>query len=133
MRKVLTAVAAAALIGVTALASSSPAEAWGRWGWGWGPGPFWGGVAAGAVVGGAIAASPYYYRPYYPYGYYGYGPGYGYGIDAGRYGMDMLGSVRASKHAIGTLVSKSAPTRGLTALASGGKVRAPNFRQRSPI
>jgi len=78
MRKILTAVAAAALIGVTALASSSPAEAWGRWGWGWGPGPFWGGLAAGAVVGGAIAASPYYYRPYYPYGYYGYGPGYGY-------------------------------------------------------
>jgi hypothetical protein len=78
MRKILTAVAAAALIGVTALASSSPAEAWGRWGWGWGPGPFIGGLAAGAVVGGAIAASPYYYRPYYPYGYYGYGPGYGY-------------------------------------------------------
>jgi len=79
MRKVLTAVAAAAIIGLTALASSSPAEAWGRWGWGpgwgwrggwgWGPGPFWGGVAAGAVVGGAIAAAPYY-----PYGYY-----YGYG------------------------------------------------------
>jgi hypothetical protein len=78
MRKILTAVAAAALIGVTALASSSPAEAWGQWGWGWGPGPFWGGLAAGAVVGGAIAASPYYYRPYYPYAYYGYGPGYGY-------------------------------------------------------
>jgi hypothetical protein len=75
MRKILTAVAAAALIGVTALASSSPANAWGRWGWGWGPGPFWGGVAAGAVVGGAIAASPYYYRPYYPYPYYGYGYG----------------------------------------------------------
>jgi len=78
MRKILTGVAAAAIIGLTALASSSPAEAWGRWGWGgwgWGPGPFWGGVAAGAVVGGAIAAAPYYpyYRPYYPYGYGYYG------------------------------------------------------------
>jgi hypothetical protein len=65
MRKILTALVAAAIIGATALATSSPADAWVRRGWGWGPGPFWGGVAAGAVVGGALAA-PYYYRPY-PY------------------------------------------------------------------
>jgi hypothetical protein len=79
MRKILTAVVIAATLGLTALATSSPADAWwrggwGGWGWrggwGWGPGPFWGGVAAGAVVGGALAA-PYYYRGYYPYGYYG--------------------------------------------------------------
>jgi hypothetical protein len=79
MRKSLTALAAAAVIGLTALATSNPANAWGRWGpgwgwhggWGWGPGPF----VAGAVVGGALAA-PYYYRgyPYGPYGYYGCRP-----------------------------------------------------------
>jgi len=75
MRKVLTALVASALIGATALATSSPANAW------WVPWPFfWGGVAAGAIVGGTLAA-PYYYGPH-PY-YYGpaygpyYGPGYG--------------------------------------------------------
>jgi hypothetical protein len=76
MRKILTALAAAAAIGATVLATSGTAEA--RWGWGWGPGPFWGGLAAGAIVGGALAA-PYYggYYGYYPYGPYRpyYGPG----------------------------------------------------------
>jgi hypothetical protein len=77
MRKILTAVAVAAIVGLTALATSSPADAWwrggwgGGWGWrggwGWGPGPF----VAGAVVGGALAA-PYYYGAYGPYGPYGY-------------------------------------------------------------
>jgi hypothetical protein len=75
MKKILTAVVVAATLGLTALATSSPADAWWRggpgWGWrggwGWGPGPF----VAGAVVGGALAA-PYYYRGYYPYGPYGY-------------------------------------------------------------
>jgi len=69
MRKILTAVAMAATLGLTALATSSPAAAWGRWGWGWWPAPF----VAGAVVGGALAAAPYYgYYPYYPYGPYPY-------------------------------------------------------------
>jgi hypothetical protein len=80
MRKILTAVAIAATLGLTALATSSPADAWWRGGWGgwgwrggccWGPGPF----IAGAAVGAAVAA-PYYYRGYYPYGpgpYYGPG------------------------------------------------------------
>jgi hypothetical protein len=73
MRKILTALVASALIGATALTTSSPANA-GGWPF------FWGGVAAGAIVGGALAAP--YYRPY-PYYYYGpgygpyYGPGYG--------------------------------------------------------
>lgn len=78
MRKILTAVAVIATLGLTALATSSPADAWWRGGWGgggwgwrggccWGPGPF----VAGAVVGGALAA-PYYYRGGYPYGPYGY-------------------------------------------------------------
>jgi hypothetical protein len=72
MRKILTAVAIAATLGLTALATSSPASAWWRGGWGWwGPGPF----VAGAVVGGALAAAPYYngYYPYGPYPYYGPG------------------------------------------------------------
>jgi len=75
MRKILTAVAIAATLGLTALATSSPADAWWRGGWGWrggwwGPGPF----VAGAVVGGALAAAPYYgYYPYGPYPYYGPG------------------------------------------------------------
>jgi hypothetical protein len=73
MKKILTAVVAAATLGVAVLATSGTAEArWGR-GWGWrGPGPVIGGFVAGAVVGSALAA-PYYY----PYGYYGpypYGP-----------------------------------------------------------
>jgi hypothetical protein len=73
MRKILTALVASALIGATALTTSSPANAW--WGWGW---PFfWGGVAAGTVVGGALAAPYYRSYPYGPsYGPY-YGPGYG--------------------------------------------------------
>jgi len=69
MRKILTALVAAASISGAAIATSSSAEAW----WGWGPGAVVSGVIAGAVVGSAIASRPYYY----PYGYYGYGYGYG--------------------------------------------------------
>lgn len=67
MKKIVTALVAAATIAVAAMATSGSADArpWGR-GWGWGPGPFIGGLAAGAIIGGALAA-PYYY----PYGYYG--------------------------------------------------------------
>jgi hypothetical protein len=70
MRKILTALVAAATIGVAALAASAPAQAWrgGGWGWGWGLGGF----AAGAIVGSALAA-PYYYPPY-AYGPYPYAP-----------------------------------------------------------
>jgi len=88
MKKILTAVILAATLGVTALATSSPADAWwrGGWGWGWGwrggccwgPGPWVAGaVVGGAAVGAAAAASrPYYYPGYYPYGPYPYyGPG----------------------------------------------------------
>ena len=78
MRKILTALVAAAAVASAAVATSSTADA--RWyGRGWGPGPFfWGGLAAGAVVGGALAAPYYYgggYYPYAPYPYYGPGPG----------------------------------------------------------
>jgi len=68
MNTIRNAVLAAAIIGATALATLSPANAW----WGrWGPGPFfWGGVAAGAVTG-AVVGSAIASRPYYPYGYYG--------------------------------------------------------------
>jgi hypothetical protein len=71
MRKILTALLAAASISGAAIATSSNAEAWRGW---WLPGAVAGGVVAGAVVGSAIAS-----RPYYPYGYYGYGPGPYYG------------------------------------------------------
>ena len=61
MRKTLTALLAAASLGIAAVPSlPSPAEA--RWGWGWGG--FGVGLATGAIIGGALA------RPYYPY--YGY-------------------------------------------------------------
>jgi hypothetical protein len=80
MRKTLTALLAAASLGIAAVPSlPSPAEA--RWGWG----GFGVGLATGAIIGGALAR-PYY--PYYPYyGYYGgyyapayyYPPYYGYG------------------------------------------------------
>ena len=66
MRQIRNGLVASVIVGATALATLSPANAW----WGRGPGPFWGGMAAGvvtgAIVGSAIA------RPYYPYGYYGY-------------------------------------------------------------
>ena len=76
MKRILTALVAAATLAGAALTSSAPAEAYWRggygWhggGWGWrGGGWGWGlgGFAAGAVVGAALA-SPYYG---YPYGYY---------------------------------------------------------------
>ena len=77
MRKILTALVAAATIAAAAMATSGTAEAQWRRGWGWGPGPFFGGLVAGAIIGGALAPRPYYYPPY---GYYGppyryYGPG----------------------------------------------------------
>jgi hypothetical protein len=83
MRKTLTAVAAAATIGVATVAAPTTADA--RWGW-WGPAL--GAFAVGAIVGGALAR-PYYYGgyyggyypaySYYPAGYYGYyAPAYSY-------------------------------------------------------
>lgn len=90
MRKTLTAIAAAATIGVATLASPTTADA--RWGW-WGPAL--GGFAVGAIVGGALAR-PYYYGgyyggyypaySYYPAGYYGYyAPTYSYSYAAPAY------------------------------------------------
>jgi hypothetical protein len=49
MKRMLTALIAAATVASAALATSAPAEA--RWGWGWGWGL--GGFAAGAVIGSA--------------------------------------------------------------------------------
>ena len=72
MRKAPLALAAAAVLGLTALAAPSPAEAHWRGG-GFFPGVA-GGLLAGAVIGG-IASSAYAYGPGYGYGY---GPGYGY-------------------------------------------------------
>jgi len=80
MRKTLTALAAAATIGITAVAAPTTASA--QWGhhWGWGApvaaGVF-GGLAAGALIGSAFGA------PYaYPYGAYAYDTGYGYPVGA---------------------------------------------------
>jgi hypothetical protein len=72
MRKASLALAAAAVVGLTAMAAPAPAEAHWRGG-GWGPG-LAGGLIAGAVIGG-IASNAYAYGPGYGY----YGPGYGYG------------------------------------------------------
>ena len=75
MRKAIMALATVATIGCTALATTSPAQAyWRGGGWGgWGPG-LAAGLIGAAVIGG-IASSAYAYGP--GYGYYGY-PGYGY-------------------------------------------------------
>jgi hypothetical protein len=70
MKKTVLALATAATIGVSALVTPSPAQAWRG---GWGPG-LAAGLIGAAVIGG-IASSAYAYGP--GYGYYG-GPGYGY-------------------------------------------------------
>jgi|SRR5450432_671480 hypothetical protein len=89
-KKAVLVLATAATIGITALVTSSPAQAW-RGGWGgWRAGPA-GGVIAGTVIGGIVAGVPahgpgycYYRGPddYYARGAY-YGPwcymGYQYG------------------------------------------------------
>jgi hypothetical protein len=65
MNRIRNAVLTAAIIGATAFATLSPANAW----WRRGSGPFfWGGVAAGAVTGAVVgsAVAPYTYGPY-PY------------------------------------------------------------------
>jgi hypothetical protein len=73
VKKTALVLATAAVVGLSAMAAPSPAEA--RWrGGGFGPG-IAGGLIAGAVIGG-IASSAYGYGPGYGYGY-GY-PGYGY-------------------------------------------------------
>src|SRR5580700_3046634 len=61
MKKILAGLLGVTLIGATALATTTSAEArWGGWGgWGWGVGGF----AAGAVIGSALTA------PYYGYAY----------------------------------------------------------------
>ena len=87
MKKAVLVLATAATIGITALVTPSPAQAW-RGGWRAGPA---GGVIAGTVIGGIVAGVPahgpgycYYRGPsdYYPRGAY-YGPwcymGYQYG------------------------------------------------------
>ena len=74
MRKILTALVAAATVAGAIATTTGTADArYYRGGWGWGPGPLIGGFAAGALIGSALAG-PYYY----PYGYYRgpyYGPG----------------------------------------------------------
>ena len=57
MKRILTALVAAATLAGAAVASSAPAEA--RWGWGWGLGGF----AAGAVIGSATRSIPIPRRP----------------------------------------------------------------------
>jgi hypothetical protein len=67
VKRTLTALAAAATIGVAAVAIPQQADA--HWhGGGWHGGAFVGGLAAGAIVGSALAGPGYYG---YPYGYYG--------------------------------------------------------------
>ena len=72
MRKAPLALAAAAVLGLTAVAAPSPAEA--RWrGGGFFPAVA-GGLIAGALIGG-LASNAYAYGPGYGYGF---GPGFGY-------------------------------------------------------
>ncbi len=88
MRTTLTALATAATLAVTAIATPTTAEAQWR-GWGWRGPAFVGGLAAGAFIG-ATFARPYAYGGYYggpyvsSYGYYG-GPYTAYGYYGGPY------------------------------------------------
>jgi hypothetical protein len=84
MRKAPLVLAAAAILGLTAVAAPSPAEAryW-RGGGGFFPAVA-GGLMAGALIGG-LASNAYAYGP--GYGYYGgYGPGYYGGYAPAYYG-----------------------------------------------
>jgi hypothetical protein len=84
MRKAPLVLAAAAILGLTAVAAPSPAEAryW-RGGGGFFPAVA-GGLMAGALIGG-LASNAYAYGP--GYGYYGgYGPGYYGGYAPACYG-----------------------------------------------
>jgi len=72
MTKTLTAIAAAATLGIAAIAAPQPAEARGG---AWAAGII-GGLAAGAIIGSAIGHGPYYAYAPGPYAYNGYG-GYG--------------------------------------------------------
>ncbi len=84
MKTIVTAALAALTLGGAALATATPAAAYG-WhggyrGGGWGPGAAIGAGLAGLFVGAAIAD-----HPHYGYGY-GYGNGYGYGYPGAYYG-----------------------------------------------
>ena len=68
MKRTALALIGAGIVGVTALASPSPAEA--RWPGGWGPG-IAGGLIGTVVIGG-LASSAYAYGPGYGYGGYPY-------------------------------------------------------------
>jgi hypothetical protein len=99
MTRTITAVAAAALVGATALATPKPAEArcWGCYAGA--------GVALGVVGGALLAANSYYYPRSYYYGYPGYSypaysglyaaysgyPAYGYGYAPYPYGVRNYG------------------------------------------
>jgi hypothetical protein len=83
MRKSLTAIAAAATLGLAAVAAPQPAQAR----HGWIAGGIIGGLAAGAIIGSAVANGPYY--GYYGPGPYYYGPGpYYYGPGPVYYGPE---------------------------------------------
>ena len=78
MRKILTGALAALTLGGAAVATATPAAAYGWHGGyrgGWGPGAAIGAGLAGLVVGAAIADHPHYGYgypgPYYAPGYYG--------------------------------------------------------------
>jgi len=75
MTRTLTALAAAATLGIAAIAAPQPAEARGG---AWAAGII-GGLAAGAIIGSAIGHGPYYAYAPGPYAYNGYGGYGGYG------------------------------------------------------
>ena len=82
MNKIAMSTLMVGALGLSSIATTSPAEAQWR---SWGPG-IAGGLVAGAVIGG-LASSAYGWGP--GYGYYGYGPGYyGAGYYGGPYAYD---------------------------------------------
>jgi hypothetical protein len=92
MQRTALALIAAGIVGVTALASPSPAEA--RWRGGWGPG-IAGGLIGAAVIGG-LASSAYAYGPGYGYGGYPYYGGYAPAYYGGDYDAYPWGGYRTT-------------------------------------
>jgi hypothetical protein len=76
MKKIAMSALMVGALGLSTVATTSPAEA--HWRGGWGPG-IAGGLLAGAVIGGLASSA------------YGWGPGYGYYGGSGYYGAGYCG------------------------------------------
>jgi hypothetical protein len=123
MRKAPMALAAAAVLGLTAVAAPSPAEA--RWRGGFFPAVA-GGLIAGAVIGG-LASNAYAYGPGYGYyGGYGYEPAYYGGYYGGGYAPAYYGGYYGDAYPV---VRYRRVVRPAYAYYGGPRFYGPGFRR----